>query len=81
LTVEATILDSALFRKSALDAVFENWGDTGSFVDASDILLLSELVLCSNASASPDQLGYAIVEVSEAQPSASKKPLIADMEP
>ena len=81
LTVEATIHDSALFRQSALDAVFENWGDTRSFVDAPESLLLSELVLCSNASDSPDQLGYAIVDVSDAQPLASKKPLIADMEP
>lgn len=81
LTVEATIHDAALFRHSALNAVFENWGDTRSFVEASDSLLLSELVLCSNASASPDQLGYAIIEVSDAQPMASKKPVVADMEP
>lgn len=81
LTVEATIHDATLFRQSALDAVFENWGDTRSFVDAPESLLLAELVLCSNASVSPDQLGYAIVDVSDAKPMASKKPLVVDMEP
>ena len=81
LTVEATIKDRELFRQAAMDAIYENWGSAENFVDAADSLLLSELVLSSNASASPDHLGYTIVEVSDAQPSAPENSKYPEIQP
>lgn len=81
LTVEAAIFDPESFKKAALDAVFENFGDTKYFVDAPHSMLLAELVLCSNAAQSPDQMGYAIAEVSDAMPTPRHVRESSGMEP
>ena len=81
LTVEAAIFDPDAFKKAALDAVFENFGDTKTFLDAPQSMLLAELVLCSNAAQSPDQLGYAISEVSDAMPTYPQEVACSGMEP